>query len=151
MIKHKKLNMKRILKYIYLRIVRTDDTPSKVAFGVAIGVFWGIFPTFGIGLILAYFFAWLLKVNKASAILGGLIMNPITTPFFWGLSALIGVTIIGGKSEVILNELKTGGIFKAVGHSFITYVIGNLIVSIIFGIISYYITLEILKRRKRKL
>ncbi|MFH1825233.1 MAG: DUF2062 domain-containing protein [Candidatus Firestonebacteria bacterium] len=148
MIKWKKLNIKRIFRYIYLKLVRTNDTPPKVALGVAIGVFLGVFPTFGVGLILAYFFAWLLKVNKAAAVLGGLIMNPMTTPFFWGISALIGVTITGGSKEVILSEISSGSIFKAAGHSFLVYIIGNLIVSIIFSIISYYITLEILKRRR---
>jgi len=150
-IKCKEIRLKRLFRYIYLKLVRTNDTPPKVALGVAIGVFLGIFPTFGVGLILAYFLAWLLKANKASAILGGLIMNPITTPFFWSISALIGAAIIGGKREIILNELKTGKIFKAIGHSFLAYIIGNLIISLIFAIISYYIVFKILEKRKKKL
>ena len=128
-----------------------NDSPPKVAFGVAIGVFLGIFPTFGIGLILAYVFAWIFGANKAAAILGGLIMNPITTPVFWGLSALLGTVVMGGEKEVILNELKTGRIFHAMDHIFFTYIVGNLIIAVIFAVISYFITLKILKIHHKKL
>jgi hypothetical protein len=41
---------KRIFRYVYLRLVRVADDPVHVALGFALGVFIGVFPTFGIGI-----------------------------------------------------------------------------------------------------
>lgn len=149
MIRCRRFNIKRVFRYAYLKIVRANDSPPKIAFGVAIGVFLGIFPTFGVGLVLAYILAVIFRVNKAAAVVGGLIMNPVTTPFFWGVSALIGAYLIGGDTQVILNELKSGKIFKVMGESFIAYLIGSLVISLFFAAIGYFVTLEILKRHKK--
>ena len=67
-LKCKKPEMKRILRFVYLRIVRANDSPPRVAAGVAIGVFLGIFPTFGLGLVLAYILAVIFRINKAAAV-----------------------------------------------------------------------------------
>ncbi|OGF48233.1 MAG: hypothetical protein A2231_04310 [Candidatus Firestonebacteria bacterium RIFOXYA2_FULL_40_8] len=145
----KKPEMKRIIRFIYLRIVRANDSPPRVAAGVAIGVFLGIFPTFGLGLVLAYILAVIFRINKAAAVAGSLIMNPLTTPFFWTLSAILGGTLIGAERDFILEELKSGRIFKAIGPAFYAYMLGNIIISAVFAVVSYFVTLEIIKRHKK--
>ncbi|HEX7125562.1 MAG TPA: DUF2062 domain-containing protein, partial [Thermodesulfobacteriota bacterium] len=59
----------RVLRYYYLRLVRIDDSPEKIGGGVALGVFLGIFPTFGLGLLLAVALAHRVHVNRAAALL----------------------------------------------------------------------------------
>ncbi|MFH1073554.1 MAG: DUF2062 domain-containing protein [Candidatus Firestonebacteria bacterium] len=145
----KKPEFKRILRFMYLRIVRANDSPPRVAAGVAIGVFLGIFPTFGLGLVLAYIFAVILRINKAAAVAGSLIMNPLTTPFFWTLSAITGGALIGAERDLILGELRTGMIFKALGPAFIAYMFGNVLISAVFAGGAYFVTLGIIKRHKK--
>ncbi|OGF50890.1 MAG: hypothetical protein A2044_01635 [Candidatus Firestonebacteria bacterium GWA2_43_8] len=147
--KCRKPELKRILRYMYLQIVRANDSPPRVAAGAALGVFLGIFPTFGLGIVLAVFFAWLLRINKAAAFAGSLIMNPLTTPFFWALSAVVGGELIGADKELILEELRSGRIFKALGPAFYGYMLGNLLVSFILAGVAYIATLEILRRYKK--
>lgn len=144
-----KPEFKRILRYIYLKIVRANDSPPKVAAGVAVGVFLGIFPTFGLGIVLAVLFAFIFRINKAAAFAGSLIMNPLTTPFFWALSAVLGGTLIGTERDLILEELRTGRIFKAIGPAFYAYMLGNIIISAVFAVVSYFVTLEIIRRHKK--
>jgi len=134
---------------MYLRIVRANDSPPRVAAGVAVGVFLGIFPTFGLGLVLAYVLAVVFRINKAAAVAGSLIMNPLTTPFFWTLSSILGGSLIGTERALILGELKTGNIFKAIGPAFFAYMLGNIIISAVFAVVSYFITLEIIRRHKK--
>ena len=134
---------------MYLKIVRMNDSPPRVALGVAIGVFLGIFPTFGLGIVLAFAVAWVLGANRVASLVGSLIMNPLTTPFFWTISALFGAWITGLHKDIIMNDLKTGMIFKALGPSVYAYMIGNLIISIVFAVASYYFTLLILKTHKK--
>ncbi|HLA50883.1 MAG TPA: DUF2062 domain-containing protein, partial [Thermodesulfobacteriota bacterium] len=47
----------------YYKIMRIDDPPYKIARGVALGVFMGIFPTFGLGIVFAIAAAYILKAN----------------------------------------------------------------------------------------
>ena len=148
-LKCKKPELKRISRYMYLRIVRANDSPPRVSAGVAVGVFLGIFPTFGLGLVLAYVLAVVFRINKAAAVVGSLIMNPLTTPFFWTISAIVGGTMIGAERELILSELKSGMIFKAIGPAFYAYMLGNVLISLVFAVVSYFITLEIIRRHKK--
>ena len=129
---------------MYLKIVRANDTPPKVAAGVAVGVFLGVFPTFGLGLVLAYILAIIFRINKAATLAGSLIMNPLTTPFFWALSAVLGGALIGSDRDILLKELYSGQIFKVLGPAFYAYMLGNILISVVFAVISYFVTLEII-------
>ena len=150
--KHEKkhFSIKRILRFLYLKIVRMNDSAPRVALGVAIGVFLGIFPTPFIGPVLAFFFAWLVGANKVAAVLGGIIMNPFTTPFFWTASAYLGALITGTNSAELFNLIKSGEIFKASLEFIFTYLAGNTIIAAVFSTISYYFTLYILKTHKER-
>jgi uncharacterized protein (DUF2062 family) len=61
------------LKFIYLKIVKINDTPHKISLGFAVGIALGIIP--GTGPLAALIFAILLKVNRASALLGSILVN----------------------------------------------------------------------------
>jgi len=74
------------LKLLFKKAVLANDSPEKLARGFAIGVFWGVMPTFGFAALFSLPTAVLLKANRLTAILGTLISNPFTSPFFmlWG-------------------------------------------------------------------
>jgi len=58
---------------LYLKLIKINDTPQKIAFGFGLGVFSGIFP--GTGPLAALFLALILRANRASALLGSLLTN----------------------------------------------------------------------------
>lgn len=147
----------RVLRYYYLRLVRIDDSPEKIGGGVALGVFLGIFPTFGLGLLLAVALAHRLHVNRAAALLGSVIMNPFTTVPFWTLSAVVGGFIFRADSARILAVAKDfennwAAIF---GHLGLIYAVGNTVVAAVFAAGFYLLTVRIArvvhaKRRARR-
>ncbi len=145
----------RWLRYHYLRVLRLNDTPEKVAGGLSLGVILGILPTFGLGIILAVFLAGLFRVNKASSIIGTLVMNPWTTPFFWALSFLTGSFILGEDPRTTLAVIKTlknhVGVWKTlVGHSLILpYIIGNVIITVGAAATAYVVALYIVRGYKK--
>lgn len=51
------------------RLMSIDDTPHSVAFGAAIGMFFGFTPLFGLKTLLSILLAWVLKTNKMAAAL----------------------------------------------------------------------------------
>jgi len=75
-----------------------------------VGAFLGVFPTFGLGILIALALAIAFKFNKAAAILGSLIMNPLTTPFFWTASSVLGALLVNRDWH---HTLKTFQAFSA--------------------------------------
>jgi len=127
------------LKKTKKKIARINDTPEKIALGFALGTFIGIFPTFYLGGIITLLFSAIFRLNYIAAILGTIVvMNPITTPIFWGLSAFIGSLIFSEDTRIILAQIKNGQVFKSLGDITLVYLTGNLIISSIMAIISYY-------------
>ena len=65
------MNVKRWLREHSLKLLAIRDTPEAIAGGVAIGVFFGFTPLFGIKTLCAIFFAWLTRSNIIAAVLAG--------------------------------------------------------------------------------
>ena len=52
------------------RVLGLDDTPHAIAFGLAVGMFFGFTPLFGLKTLLSIVVAWLFKSNKIAAAIG---------------------------------------------------------------------------------
>lgn len=140
----KKRSLKRFFKLLYLKIIRINDSPERIAKSFALGVFIGIFPTFGIGGVLALVLAKIFKLNYAASILGTFIMNYFTSPFFWSLSYFLGNLILEGKINFRFLEEKEVKYFA------LNYIVGNIVIAVIFSIISYFIIKEVIISYKTK-
>ncbi len=160
--------IRRRIRYAYVRLVRIHDSPQKIAWGLAVGVFLGVFPTFGLGTLVALALAIAFKFNKAAAILGSFIMNPLTTPFFWTASSILGALLVNGdwhrtlkmaqdfSAHLSLANLATKGgwvfILKGLGTGFSVYLLGNMLISLLFAMIFYFAGLHLTKvYRERRL
>jgi hypothetical protein len=125
----------RWLRYHYLRLVRLNDTPEKIAGGLALGVVLGILPTFGLGVVIALLVAGIFRVNKVSAIAGTLVMNPWTATFFWAASYMVGSLVMGNNIAETVGLIKTLKTHTDLWKSLLTskllvpYIVGDLIVS----------------------
>lgn len=67
-----------------------NDSPEKLARGFAIGVFFGVLPTFGFAALFSLPVSLLFRANKLTAILGTLVSNPFTIPFYMFWATQIG-------------------------------------------------------------
>lgn len=147
--------LRRWVRYQYIRLVRLDDSPEKIARGVALGVVLGILPTFGLGVVAAIILAGYLKLNKASAVIGTLIMNPWTSPFFWALSYLAGSLLLGynlQETVALIKYLKTHeDVWKNLlaQRLLLPYIIGNIIITAGSAATSYIACLYAVKAYKR--
>jgi hypothetical protein len=137
-------------RYLYLRLVRQNDTPDKVAKGVSLGVFLGIFPTFGVGAILAVLIATWVKWNRASAALGTLIMNPFFNPFFMSLSVVVGNLLVPSRFRITVESFRGGKLWSGFFHAVPVYVLGNVLVSTFFAALAYWLALEAVKAYQQR-
>ncbi len=150
--REKSNNILRLLRLIYIKLFRIHDTPQKIALGVGIGVFLGIAP--GTGPIAAVFMAFVLRVNRAAALLGSLLTNTWLSIVTFFLSIKIGASIMGVDWQDVhrnwgqfLKDFKVVTLFKlATLKIILPVIIGYFVVSFCLGLIAYLITLTIITR-----
>lgn len=143
---------RRIFRYVYLRLVRVGGDPHHIGMGFAVGVFLGIFPTFGVGTPLALLIASLLRWNRIAAVLGSLVMNPFTTPFFWTLSGSLGAVIFRADAKKVLQSVGNGERMKSLSDAALIYLTGNTLIALAGAVVSYFVSRKLVTayREKRK-
>jgi uncharacterized protein (DUF2062 family) len=148
--KRKKNKIRRFLKYLYLKTVRINDSPQKIALGFGLGVFFGVLPCAGI--IFTLLAASLFKMNRASALLGVLATNTWISFATFLLSIKAGAVIMGldwhhvqQSCNHLLKDFHFADLFKL---SFLEImfpvVIGYMVVSLCFGILAYLVSLTVI-------
>jgi len=138
-----KLSKYNIREFVQ-RVKNLEGDPHYVAMGLAIGIFIGITPTIPFHTVLAVALAIILRGSKVAAALGVWFSNPITAPiFYWG-SYKAGMYLLGNpapfdiKYESILELLDLGMDVT------IAMIAGGIILGILPGIASYFITRKII-------
>src|SRR5215467_5763703 len=74
------MNLRRWLHEHSLKLLAIRDAPVAVAGGVAIGIFFGFTPLFGLRMLLSLFFAWLLRCNLLAAVIATT-LHDVVLPF----------------------------------------------------------------------
>ena len=124
----KKKNFKQLLK----TVLTGNATSHKLAMGLAVGVFFSILPTFGVGMIISLLLAWYKKWNVISTYFGTLITNPFNATFIYFFDYKLGNWIINGNQTGFLTvswqslkdialELYLGGFILACFCSIVLY------------------------------
>ncbi|RLE08284.1 hypothetical protein DRZ78_01345 [Candidatus Aerophobetes bacterium] len=135
------------IKSFVKKMMRIDDSPQKIARGFAIGVFWGVLPTFGLAIVFSLPTAVLLRANKIASILGTFVSNPLTTPFVYAFSYKIGQWVLGHSSSAFswkfINIEELLNISKSL-------LIGSVIFSLILSLVTYLLVLMIVSNYRRR-
>jgi len=140
----------RAARLVYTYVVRVNASPAQVAWGVAVGVWLGVFPTFGLGIPLAFLLAWVFRFNKAAAVAGSLLMNPLTTPFFWALSALTGAAFTGTDWRIVYAGIKDEKYLFTFSRTALTYLAGNVVVATACAALAYVLAFLACRARDRR-
>ena len=133
----------------FKKLIHLRDSTHQIALGFSIGVAVGILPTFGFGALILALLAIVIRFNIFSALVGTLINNPLLVPFWLVSSYKVGeiITKIG-------VDIEEKNLFQNVLDFSISYIVGNVTLSVICGIISYivmYIIVEIYRSSKGNL
>ena len=91
---------RRGFEYLGLRMQRLPDTPSKIALGLACGIFTSFTPFFGLHFVVAAGLAWVLRCNVYASAVGTFFGNPLTFPFIMGISLKLGGWVVGHSAIV---------------------------------------------------
>jgi uncharacterized protein (DUF2062 family) len=145
----------RTLKRTYVRFLKLRGNPREIALGFALGVFIGLMPFLGFQIALAVVFAAFFKWNKISAVMATWISNPLTYPFIYSFTYLVGSTFIGTEKPFGLPDDSGLSFMSRMLHKapeiFISLSVGGVIVGLPAAVISYYLTYLIIHRYQERI
>lgn len=85
-------------KFLYHRVLHTDDTPHRIALGVAIATFVAFTPTMGAQMVIAVAIAAALRANKAVCIPIVWVTNPFTAVPIYSFCWMAGAWIVDAEN-----------------------------------------------------
>lgn len=136
----------------YLRIKKLKGNPNTLARGVAVGVFAGCFPFFGLQSLIGVLLATIFKGSRVAAIACTWISNPITYIPLFVFNFNVGkfflrIESISGR-DIDFESLSS---FMELGSAFaIALLSGSFIVGAIASLIAYFASLAFFKRLQRE-
>lgn len=134
--------LKRVGKYFYYRFVRARSSPPEMARGLFIGLFVAFTPTFGVQSVSSIFLAALFRGNKIIAGLAPFVTNPVTMPFFYGGTYLLGASILQYPIDPsLISEPSLNRLLDAGGDIFWALWVGGIIVGFVVGLVGYFLAL----------
>ena len=150
----KKANPQNTLRRVYERFVKIRGRPREIALGFALGIFIGMSPTMGIQMPIAVFFAALFKWSKISAAFGVWITNPLTSPFIYGLTYIVGAKVLGLRTAMALPADFTWDIAKEMLKNapaiFGALTVGGILAGLPLAVLSYYLSFAAVNKYRQR-
>lgn len=153
--------LKKIAGYfrsLVSKLLNLHDAPHSLAGGVAIGMFMGFTPLFGLKTLLCIGAAYVLRCNPIAAVIA-VSLHDVVTPFWPVLLEIeyaIGSRVVGffdglphpaSVTVFHIHELMKWTTFFTIG---LPMLIGSLFLSAPAAAISYAVMLPVFKRRERR-
>lgn len=140
---------RRLKNWFIYRVLHVDDTPHRIALGVAIGIFITWTPTIPFQMILVVALSTLFGANKFVGVPFVWISNPLTIIPVYGPNYILGCWILrsdfGGFSALMQAAKLSGNIIEvaksfwgAIWKVFWELWVGSLIVATALGVLTYF-------------
>ena len=135
----KGLRKKSIREFFMEYVVNSQDSNSKLAMSVALGLFVGVTPIWGWQIVTTFGLAHLFKLNKFVAVTFSNISLPPMLPFIIFLSYMLGGWVMGVEMSNLHYIHGLG--FQWIKENLIQYLLGSLILgfllSLVLGHVAY--------------
>ena len=155
---------RRIRFFIVHRILHTDDTPSRIARGVAIGVFIAWLPLIGLQMLLVLGLSIIFRANKVVGLPIVWISNPFTLGPIYYPSYLLGSAMLRSQPVNMASLESRFAEFSSLswslrlrecvdllfGDIFYPTFIGSLVVGAVMAVGSYFLTVRAVKRHRQR-
>ncbi|MFA4904551.1 MAG: DUF2062 domain-containing protein [Desulfobaccales bacterium] len=145
------MSLRRILRYQWLKFLRLQEDPRKIAWGMALGVFIGVTPTIPFHLVATLSLAALFRVSPVTAIIGLQAGNPLTIAPIYITAYKVGQFLLYRGKPLVFPETFS---FKAwlcvLWQGGLALQVGGIIIAIPPAIVAYFLTLWIVRRYQRR-
>ncbi|RZJ66433.1 MAG: DUF2062 domain-containing protein [Flavobacterium sp.] len=141
---------KGLKKFFLENVLESGDSPAKKALSIALGVFIGIAPVWGLQTVAVLFLAYLFRLNKLIAFAFSNVSLPPMIPVIIFASLKIGALFV--PNAIAVREDAT--FMEAVGQNLVQYITGSIILATVmaflFGIVGYIILVAIERKKIHK-
>ena len=142
----------KIINFIFAKFFHINDSAQKIALGVGLGVFCGLLP--GTGPAAALFLALIFRANRAAALLSSILTNTWLSLITFILAIKLGSVILNRHWQEVYQKAQSlihnFGWVRFLKLSFndvlLPIITGYVIIGLFLGIVSYLITLLIIRR-----
>lgn len=150
--KRRRLGIIRPVRLIYYRLIRLRANPQTIARGLAVGVFAGFFPFFGLQTAIGILLAAIFRGNKLAAAAGTWVSNPLTYVPIYMFNYQVGKLLLGTEDTIALPlDIESFKSFRQLGFTFgATLITGCLVVGAIAAIITYFVSLPTFKHLRHR-
>lgn len=148
----RKFSWQRTLRYFYHRLMRMEGSVESIARGLAVGVFAGWFPWFGLQIVFALVLAVVVRGNKLIAAAATWISNPLTYIPIFGLNYYIGRQLLGMNDEPFeMNALTSWDGVKELGvEILVPLFVGSFVIGSVCSIIAYFVGHRVVYRSRQR-
>jgi uncharacterized protein (DUF2062 family) len=144
-----KMLIGRLERFFIYRVLSLDDTPHRIALGVAIGIFVTWTPSIPLQMISVVALSCLLRANKFVGVPFVWISNPLTIVPVYGPNLLVGRWVLGkplGDFDALYAAMHfNGGMvevtqrwWSAMYPILLELWVGSLIVATLLGVLTYF-------------
>lgn len=145
--------IKRTKRLFIYRVLHVDDTPHRIALGVAVGIFIAWTPTIGFQMLLTVLLATLFRANKLVGVPFVWISNPFTLVPIYYPNYIVGRWLLSSNAAPpdFLRAFDVGGgwwfetwanriisWWEATWHAFGPLWLGSMMVALILGTMTYF-------------
>ena len=143
--------LKRRVRYLYLKFIRLRGHPKELARGLAAGVFAGMFPLFGLQTIMGLAIAFRIKGNPLMAAAGTWISNPLTYVPIYAFNYRLGAWILGQPAVNLFTDAESLDNWLATGTDVgLALMLGSAVMGAIFGSLAYVAGLPLIRRARTR-
>ena len=156
---------KRICRYYYLKFTRLQGDPQSLAWGTAIGTFFGITPIIPFHTAINLVITFLTRTSTIAALLASFIVcNPLTYVPQYYFSTIIGNALTPydftwERMETVVDiHLSKPGLTESLNalatlgyEAIIVLLVGGSVLALPFTVVSYFLSLQLfIKIRNKK-
>lgn len=152
--RYRRPGWRRRFNYWYYRLLRLSGSPAQISRGVAVGVFAGWFPLFGLQTLLGLFLAMLVRGNRLAAVTATWISNPLTYVPIYGFNFGVGQWLLPLR-PLDLDQVtwtSSEALVQMGGQFVLTLAVGCTVTGLVMALASYgcsHITLHRLGKLRR--
>jgi uncharacterized protein len=149
--------MLRRIKQFGRRLLALNDTPERIAFAFALGVFLAFSPLLGLHTVLGLVLAFVFGLNRVAVLFGLLINNPWTIVPIYFAGTYVGRLFVAGAEwpripDLTLSRLANLEFWEGLASHWRVLkplLLGSTILSVIFAAVSYAVALHLIRRGRR--
>jgi len=143
----KNLIRKKHLREKFLNLLKSNPSAKEIARGIALGVFIGIIPFYGLHTIIAIILTMLIpRTNRIAVLLGTNVSMPIALPLITWSGYNIGRIIVRGNYPILRwAELRNLG-YQDIPNLYEPLFLGSVFLGIVCSIIFYILVYMTVKK-----